>query len=168
MVIGLSKLSAYLPFDMNEVGESRCVLASFIKGGSIFHQPLDAIPPNKRFYSGGGGSIRGYAHQLVGPLDSQSIPLGGKSLAEIGTEIRFKTTETIGFVSFIEGGAVTEGRTPEFTRNPLWGAGVGFRYYSLLGPVRVDVAFPLKRRKDLNGKFIDSAFQLYLSIGQAF
>jgi translocation and assembly module TamA len=153
---------------MNEVGESRLVLASFIKGGSIFNQPLDAIPPNKRFYSGGGGSIRGYAHQLIGPLDSQYIPEGGKSLAEIGTEIRFKTTETTGVVSFIEGGAVTKGLTPEFAKHTLWGAGVGFRYYSPLGPIRVDIAFPLKRRKDLNGRFIDSAFQLYLSVGQAF
>ena len=48
------------------------------------------------------------------------------------------------------------------------GAGIGFRYYSPLGPIRVDIAVPLKRRKDTHGKFIDSAFQLYLSVGQAF
>ena len=168
MVIGSSTLSAYLPFATNEIGESRCVLAAFIKGGSIFNQRLETIPPNKRFYAGGSGSVRGYGYQLLGPLDSQSIPLGGRSLAETGAEIRIKTTETIGFVSFIEGGTVKTDRMPSFSKKVLWGAGFGFRYYSPLGPIRADIAFPLERRKDMNGKRIDSAFQLYLSVGQAF
>ncbi len=168
MVIGSSTLSAYVPFATNEIGESRCVLAGFIKGGSIFNQPLEAVPPNKRFYAGGSGSIRGYGYQLLGPLDGQSIPTGGRSLAEAGAEIRIKTTETIGFVSFIEGGSVKAERVPGFSKNLLWGAGFGFRYYSPLGPIRADIAFPLERRKDSNGKRIDSAFQLYLSVGQAF
>ena len=168
MVIGLASLSGYLPFFINEVNESRLVLASFIKGGSIFNQNLNSIPPNKRFYAGGGGSVRGYGYQLLGPLDSQSTPEGGKSLAEMGTEIRVRMTETTGVVMFLEGGSVTKGRKPEFIKKTLWGYGAGFRYYSPLGPVRIDIAFPCKRRHDTNGKSLDSAFQLYLSIGQAF
>ncbi|RZI45805.1 autotransporter assembly complex protein TamA [Candidatus Finniella inopinata] len=168
MVVGSTALSAYLPFATNEIGESRFVWASFVKGGSIFNQPLQAIPPNKRFYAGGSGSVRGYGYQLAGPLDGQSIPEGGRSLIEVGTELRFRTTETTGFVTFVEGCSVETDRIPSLSKGALWGAGVGFRYYSPLGPIRADIAVPMERRKDTSGKRIDAPFQIYLSVGQAF
>jgi translocation and assembly module TamA len=170
MTITQGNVSAYLPFMTNEIGESRGVLAGFVKGGSIFIKSLDFVPPNKRFYAGGGGSVRGYGYQMLGPLDSQNIPLGGRSLAEVGTELRIKTTETLGFVTFLEGGSVTASKAPDFRgKNMLWGAGVGFRYYSTVGPIRVDLAFPLKRRRVIGcGKAIDAPFQFYISVGQAF
>ncbi len=170
MTVTQGNVSAYLPFMTNEIGESRGVLAGFVKGGSIFIKSLDLIPPNKRFYAGGGGSIRAYDYQMLGPLDSQYIPLGGRSLAEVGAELRIKTTETIGFVTFFEGGSVSENKMPDFRgKNMLWGTGVGLRYYSAVGPIRLDLAFPLKRRRVVgSGKHIDAPFQFYISIGQAF
>lgn len=169
MTITQGSLTGYLPFMTNELGESDCVFAGFVKGGSIFIKTVDFVPPNKRFYAGGGGSVRGYGYQLLGPVDTQSSPIGGRSLAEIGTELRFKTSETIGFVTFFEGGSVSFNETPDFRgRHMLWGTGFGVRYYSSIGPIRADIGFPLKRRKDTNGKPIDSAFQFYISIGQAF
>ncbi len=170
MTITQGNVSAYLPFMTNELGESNGVLAGFVTGGSVFIKDLDAIPPNKRFYAGGGGSVRGYGYQKLGPLDSKYIPLGGRSLAEIGTELRVKTSETIGFVTFLEGGSVSSNKMPDFRgKNMLWGAGVGLRYYSTVGPIRVDLAFPLKRRRVVaSGKAIDAPFQFYISVGQAF
>lgn len=169
MTITQGNLTGYLPFMRNELGESDGVVAGFVKGGSVFIKSLDYIPPNKRFYAGGGGSVRGYGHQLLGPLDSQNIPLGGRSLAEIGTELRIKTSETIGFVTFLEGGSVSVNKMPDFRgRNMLWGTGIGARYYSPVGPIRLDIGFPLKRRKDSAGKAIDAPVQFYISVGQAF
>ncbi len=160
--------SAYLPLMKNEVGESPVVLASFLKGGSIWIKQTDMIPPNKRFYLGGPGSVRGYGFQLLGPLDQYRVPIGGRSFSEFGTEFRFKTSESIGFVTFLEAGTVQDQKTPKPTKDLLWGTGLGFRYYSSIAPIRFDIGFPLKRRRDANGKTIDSAFQLYVSIGQAF
>ncbi|MCX7338894.1 MAG: BamA/TamA family outer membrane protein [Alphaproteobacteria bacterium] len=169
MVIGQAGASAYLPFMTNEIGESRGVLAGFIRGGSIFMQNTNGIPPNKRFYSGGGGSVRGYGYQLLGPLDTLRTPLGGRSLAELGAELRLKASETIGFVTFLEGGSVTTNKIPDFKdKTLLWGAGFGGRYYSPIGPIRLDIAFPLKRRRDSTGNAIDRSYQFYVSIGQAF
>lgn len=168
MVVGFTSLSGYIPFFTNEIDESPFILASFFRGGSIFNQPLNSIPPTKRFYAGGGGSIRGYGYQMLGPLDNQGAPRGGKSLIEIGTELRIRPTETIGFVVFAEGGSVAERRIPTLSKELLWGSGFGMRYYSPLGPIRVDIALPMNRRKDARNRFIDSPFQIYFSVGQAF
>jgi translocation and assembly module TamA len=168
MTISQAGGAAYLPLLQNDLGESPIILASFARGGSIWINQTQAIPPNKRFYLGGGGSVRGYGYQLLGPLDKDRVPIGGRSFSEFGTEFRFKTSETVGFVSFLEAGSAQDGKMPHPTRNLLWGAGLGARYYSSIAPIRFDVGFPLKRRKDSNGRPIDSAFQLYVSIGQAF
>lgn len=121
------------------------------------------IPATKRFYAGGGGSIRGYKYQTVGPLNSKNDPVGGRSLLEIGFEARVRITEDIGIVPFIEGGNVYESMLPDFADELLWGAGLGIRYYTAVGPIRFDVAVPLDRRDN-----VDDAFQFYISIGQAF
>ena len=106
---------------------------------------------------------------MVGPLDATTVPLGGRSVAEWGTELRARVSETIGLATFFEAAAVTTKRAPEFgTKNTLYGAGVGIRYFSGFGPIRFDVAFPFTRRKDTSGKRIDSPYQFYISVGQAF
>jgi translocation and assembly module TamA len=168
MTVSQAGLSGYLPFLQNDLGESPLVLASFARGGSIWIQETQSIPPNKRFYLGGGGSVRGYGYQLLGPLDKDRVPLGGRSFSEFGTEIRLKTTETFGFVSFLEAGSVQDGKVPHPTKDLLWGAGLGVRYYSSIAPIRFDVGVPFKRRKNASGRTVDSAFQIYISIGQAF
>src|SRR5207253_2223566 len=77
---------AYLP-----LGErARTVLAGRLKLGTIVGAATGDIPANKRFYAGGGGSIRGFGYQKVGPLDASGNPTGGRSLMEIGAEARFK------------------------------------------------------------------------------
>ena len=122
----------------------------------------DAIPADIRFYAGGGGSIRGYPFQSVGPLRADD-PIGGRSLIELSAELRLKVTRTIGVIAFVDGGTAFEAVFPDFEEDLLWGAGVGLRYHTPIGPIRLDVGFPLNRRKD-----IDDPVQIYVSIGQAF
>ena len=141
----------------------RLVLAARGKIGMMAGDSASSIPASKRFYSGGGGSVRGYKYQTVGPLDSDNDPEGGRSLLEVGFEARARITDTIGIVPFIEGGNVFESMAPDFSGEFLWGAGLGFRYYTAIGPIRLDVAVPLDRRDG-----VDDAYQLYISIGQAF
>lgn len=139
------------------------VLAVRGKIGAMAGDSTNDIPATKRFYAGGGGSIRGYKYQTVGPLNSKNDPVGGRSLLEIGFEARVRITEDIGIVPFIEGGNVYESMLPDFADELLWGAGLGIRYYTAVGPIRFDVAVPLDRRDN-----VDDAFQFYISIGQAF
>lgn len=139
------------------------VFAGRIAAGSIVGTASDNIPANKRFYAGGGGSIRGFGYKLVGPLDALGDPVGGRSFFEIGGEARIKISRTIGIVPFIEGGNVYDAVYPDFSSNLRWAAGIGARYYTAIGPIRLDFAFPLNRRPG-----IDDRFQFYISLGQAF
>ena len=84
-------------------------------------------------------------------------------LAEFGAEVRWRVWGDIGVVPFIEGGQVFESELPEIGNGLRWGAGLGLRYFTAVGPLRVDFAVPLQRRRD-----IDDAFQFYISLGQAF
>ncbi|MES2252266.1 MAG: BamA/TamA family outer membrane protein [Pseudomonadota bacterium] len=162
-------LNVYIPLKQNELGEGKLVLAGYAKAGTLFINDFTKTPPNKRFYSGGAASIRAYSYQMVGPLDASSVPLGGRSMAECGAELRARVSESIGLATFFEAAAVTTKRAPEFgTKNSLYGAGFGVRYFSGFGPIRFDVAFPFTRRKDPYGKRIDSPYQFYISVGQAF
>ncbi|MBO6826822.1 MAG: outer membrane protein assembly factor [Sneathiella sp.] len=143
--------------------EKRLILALRGKVGSLVGDSTADIPAVKRFYAGGGGSIRGYEYQLVGPLDGNNDPSGGRSVIEVGAEARIRITDTIGIVPFIEGGDVYEEMAPDFSGEFQWAAGLGARYYTPFGPVRLDVAVPLNPRDN-----VDDKFQFYISIGQAF
>ncbi|WP_169569422.1 autotransporter assembly complex protein TamA [Sneathiella limimaris] len=143
--------------------EKRLILAMRGKIGSLLGDSTADIPAVKRFYSGGGGSVRGYEFQLVGPLDVNNDPSGGRSIVEVGLEARIKITDTIGIVPFIEGGNVYEDMNPDLSEDFQWAAGLGGRYYTPFGPLRFDVAIPLNPRTG-----IDDDFQFYISIGQAF
>lgn len=120
------------------------------------------MPADLRYYAGGGGSIRGYAFQSVGPL-SDDDPLGGRSLLELSNELRMNVTETLGFAVFLDGGAAFESAYPDLEESVRWGTGLGLRYFTPIGPFRIDVAFPLNRRDD-----VDDSYQVYISLGQAF
>ncbi|MGL4208046.1 MAG: autotransporter assembly complex protein TamA, partial [Candidatus Adiutrix sp.] len=132
--------------------------------GAIWGAETDNIPPSIRFYSGGGGSVRGYDHQLVGPLNSEGNPQGGAAVAELNAETRLRVSEDFGLVAFLDGGMVYDrpGANAYGFKNLLWGAGAGARYYTPIGPVRLDLATPLNRRPG------DGRLQVYISIGQAF
>lgn len=142
--------------------KNRFILAGRMRVGSIVGEDTDTVPADKRFYAGGGGSVRGYEFQKVGPLDSDGDPTGGRSLLELSAELRIRITEKIGVVPFIDGGAVTEESYPSFDQPILWAGGLGLRYYTDIGPLRLDVAFPI------NGREEDDFFQFYISFGQAF
>lgn len=141
---------------------SSWVLASRLKLGMLVGESLDGVPADVRFYGGGGASIRGYAFQSVSPLKGDT-PLGGRSLTEFSVEIRKRITDDFGIVAFVDGGSAFNSPYPDFGAPVKFGAGVGLRYFTPLGPLRFDVAVPLQRREG-----IDDAFQIYLSIGQAF
>lgn len=137
-------------------------LAGRVSLGSIVGAEIEEIPADKRFYAGGGGSIRGFGYQRVGPLDPFGDPRGGRSLFEVGVELRYRVTDTIGIVPFVDGGNVFDSTLPSFDEELKWGAGLGLRYFTGFGPLRADVALPL------NPEPGDDRWALYLSIGQAF
>jgi len=123
---------------------------------------LDDMPKDKRYYAGGGGSVRGYGFQRAGPIDIHDTPVGGLSSAEASLEFRYKLTETIGIVPFLDAGNVYDTSFPDLSKRLFLGAGIGARYYTGLGPLRFDIAAPLHRRSG------DRPFQIYVSLGQAF
>ena len=131
--------------------------------GQIFGISHDNMPADLRFYAGGGGSVRGYGYQLAGPLHGNT-PLGGLSMLTGSLELRFKVTESIGLVPFVDGGTAFLDTVPDFGQQEmLYGAGLGLRYYTTIGPIRLDVAVPLNKREG-----VDSDYQIYVSIGQSF
>jgi translocation and assembly module TamA len=141
--------------------DSATVLAAKTSIGTILGADIDSIPATERFYAGGGGSVRGYGYQEVGP-QINGDPSGGQSLATFSLEVRTKFTDTIGGVAFIDAGSVSETTAPDFS-NMAVGAGIGVRYYTSFGPIRFDIATPLTQKEDL-----DQNYQFYISIGQAF
>lgn len=149
--------SAYLPLD----GARRTVLAARVKTGSILGGTISGVPASRRFYAGGGGSVRGYVYQRIGPHLQDNTPRGGLSLVEVSGEIRHSLTSQWGVVAFVDAGAV--GLTPEPGLGDLdVGVGLGVRYDLGFGPIRFDIAVPLNRRSD------DPGYQVYVSIGQSF
>ena len=140
------------------------VLAGRARFASIQGAPLFAIPPSRRLYAGGGGSIRGYGYQAVGPKNDFLEPVGGRSLVEASVEARIGTGFFDGAVSvvpFFDLGSVSIESTPDF-RFIKYGAGVGLRYDTGFGPLRLDVGVPLNPDEN------DAAVAVYVSLGQAF
>lgn len=118
-------------------------------------------PPDRLFYAGGGGSVRGYEYQSLSPRDALGIPIGGRSLIETSAELRWRQSERLGYVAFLDAGAAGPDVEPAFG-DMRAGVGLGVRYYAGFGPLRADIAIPLDKREG------DADFQIYLSIGQAF
>lgn len=143
------------------VENPRLVLALRGRIGSITGAPRDSIPANRRFYAGGGGSVRGIPFQAASPLDDSGDPIGGRSLFEASVELRYNITETIGVVGFVDAGRAYEASYPDFSDTPFVGAGLGARYFTPVGPLRFDVAVPVQGD-------VDEDFQIYVSLGQAF
>ena len=150
----LAEASTYYP-----VTDS-LVLAGRLRAGSIVGIARDDLAPSRRYYGGGGGSVRGYGYQRLGPFDPNGDPVGGRSLNEFSIEARYRFGN-FGIVPFFDGGNSYESSTPKFS-DLRFGAGIGGRFYTNFGPVRIDVATPLNRRKG------DGRIALYISIGQAF
>jgi len=120
-----------------------------------------AVPLDKRFYAGGGGSVRGYGFQSIGPRDAQGRPNGGSSLVEGSVELRQRVRGNVGLVAFLDAGTVAESGRPDFS-DVRFGAGLGLRYATAIGPLRLDVGLPLSRREG------DEGYGIYVGLGQAF
>ena len=143
---------------------SKVVLAGRVRLGSIPGTIIDNIAPSRRFYAGGGGSVRGFGYQAIGPKDALGNPTGGRSLTEFSLEARVKTGifgGAISLVPFVDAGAVDQTPVPKL-RDIRIGAGLGLRYQTGFGPIRVDVGTPLGRRPG------ESRIGVYVALGQAF
>ncbi|WP_419866769.1 autotransporter assembly complex protein TamA [Alteraurantiacibacter aestuarii] len=150
--------SAYRQMSENVVLAGRVRLAS-IPGASV-----DDIAPSRRIYAGGGGSVRGYGYRQIGPLNGLGDPTGGRSLVEFSLEARIRTglmDGAVGVVPFIDAGSVGQDPIPGFDAIKF-GAGVGLRYHSSFGPIRIDIAAPLNPGPN------DAPVAVYVALGQAF
>ena len=180
LTVFTGKASIYIPFKKNAF-RNFLVLAVYSRYGTIFRNKNHDIPRDKLFFAGGANSVRGYGYQKIGAFsdvddgDEENRnnkplgkPLGGESVFEIGVEPRIRVADNLGFVAFLEGGNVYSKKMANPLRKLLFGYGVGIRYYTSFAPIRFDIAFPTKIRKTKKGKKVDSMFNLYISIGQAF
>jgi len=150
--------SAYKPLS------DRIVAAGRVRLGTILGAGVFDIAPSRRFYSGGGGSVRGYGYQQLGPKDMDGDPVGGRGLAEFAAEARIRLKQfggNFGIVPFFDGGSLTQETLPDF-KDWHFAVGLGARYYSSFGPIRIDVGFPLNRQKG------DGPLAVTVSLGQAF
>ncbi len=136
------------------------VIAGRTRIGTITGVARDDIAPSRRIYAGGGGSVRGYGFQQLGPKDASNDPVGGRSVNEFAVEARYRFGN-FGIVPFFDAGQVYDGSMPKFS-DIRYGAGIGGRFYTNFGPFRADVAMPINRQPG------ESKFAVYIGIGQAF
>jgi translocation and assembly module TamA len=136
------------------------VLAGRVRLGMIGGAKRADLAPSRRLYGGGGGSVRGFGYRELGPIDANGERVGGRSLIEAAVEARYRFGN-FGVVPFIDAGQAYTSVTPRFS-DIRFGVGIGARYYTNFGPVRIDVATPVDRRPG------EPRVAVYISIGQAF
>jgi translocation and assembly module TamA len=167
-IITQVKLAAY--FDLNNLGffdPGRSVLAMRALVGIAQGAGEFSLPPDQRFYGGGSGTIRGYPYQAVGPqFTTNGIPngnpKGGTAIAAGSLEFRQRFGKNFGAAIFVDGGQVSD--TLQADASDFFvGVGAGIRYYTPIGPIRLDVAFPTRRYSN-----DDVPFEIYIGLGQAF
>lgn len=154
---------AYLALGERE----RTVLAGRVKLGTLLGPSIEETPPDQLFLTGGGNSVRGYAFKSIGiphtaTTNGTQDVTGGPTLLEVSLEVRQRFTENLGAVAFVDAGMVESGSFINLNEDLRVGAGLGLRYYTGLGPIRLDVAIPLDPGPD------DPDFAIYAGIGQAF
>lgn len=152
-------MTAYQPLDAN----NRWILAFKCTLGCILGAKKRTIPPSERFYAGSEETLRGYRYHTVSPLDHHDNPRGGRSMMVYSLECRWRMSADIGWVFFWDIGNVYDAYVPQLYRRQLQAIGLGIRYHTPVGPLRLDVAFPLQPRRH-----IDRRFEIYLSMGQSF
>lgn len=149
--------SAYKSVD----ADSRLVLAGRVQVGTLTVGDITDVAPDKRFYVGGGGSVRGYAYQNIGPRDQDGDLIGGRSFVELSGEVRYRVSDAFGVVAFVDAGNAYSGMLPTFGDLKV-GVGGGVRYLTPVGPLRLDAAVPLQPGPG------DPSFAIYVGLGQAF
>jgi len=150
--------TCYIPLLPNK----NLVLALRMQVGSIAGTKRENVPLPKLFLGGSENELRGYKYQTVSPL-SGNKPLGGRSAVFASAEMRIRIMGKIGIVPFADFGTVTSSEIPSFDAKWFKSVGLGLRYFAFFGPLRFDIGFPLDKRDG-----IDSNFQIYASVGQAF
>jgi translocation and assembly module TamA len=182
-IISQVKLAIY--FDMHDLfgflDSGRSILAARVLGGDAQGAGQLSLPPDQRFYAGGSGTIRGYEYQIVGPhfysganggdghyytanapgRSDTGIPIGGTAIAVGSVEFRQRIGQNWGAAVFVDGGQVSAALKP-VPNDVRVGVGAGVRYYTPIGPVRVDLAVPMTRETG------DQGFQIYIGLGQSF
>lgn len=152
--------SLYIPLSPSK----KSCLAARVYFGSILGVDLFSVPAAKRFYAGTDQFLRGYDYFTVSPLNSSNEPIGGKSMLMFNIEMRFQANEDLGFVLFYDTGQVYAESYVRLREKFLRSVGFGIRYFSILGPLSIDIAFPIDRRPG----YEESLAKLYVSIGQTF
>jgi len=159
-VAGYFDLTHLLPTD-----PGRTVLAALARAGVAEGAGELSLPPDQRFYAGGSGTIRGYRYQSVGPLfttgPATGLPIGGTAIEAGNLELRQRFGSSFGAAAFVDAGQVS-GSLKVAPGEFRIGTGAGLRYYTPIGPIRLDVAVPVPRRPG------DDAFEIYIGLGQAF
>ncbi|KZK83333.1 Translocation and assembly module TamA precursor [Pseudovibrio sp. Ad13] len=150
-------IASYLPI----VGTDRVVLAGRVSAGAIIAPSVQDVPAARRFFLGGGGSIRGYAYKNVGPRLDDEVT-GGRSFMLFNGEVRTRITENIGLVGFVDAGAAYLTQFPNFDEPFSVGVGGGVRYFTPVGPLRLDVGVPLEPQRN------DPPFAVYIGLSQSF
>ena len=162
-IISQANVATY--FDLENLGlahdPGRSVLALRALAGLAQGAGELSLPPDQRFYAGGGGTIRGYRYQSVGPQFPDGNPIGGTAISAGTVEFRQRIGTSFGAAVFVDGGQVSANLKP-LAGTLRFGAGAGVRYYTPIGPIRLDIAAPIKRRRN------DDAFEVYIGLGQAF
>ena len=156
-VVMQASASTYI--DLGEHGRSVLAVRGMI-GDSEGAKQFD-LPPDKRFYAGGSATVRGYKYQAIGPAFANGNPEGGTAMAAGGVELRQRIFDNYGIVLFTDVGQVSV-NAPPFAGRWQMGAGVGGRYYTSFGPIRLDVAVPVNPQPN------SGSFEIYIGLGQAF
>lgn len=158
MVQSKAQVSGYYALDE----DAWYILAGRLAAGSIVGASIEDIPASHRFFAGGGGSVRGYRYRSLSPDGGFGFPIGGRSLLEASIEARIKVTKEIGIVPFYDTGAAFASAFPDFQSSMRSAVGLGLRYYTGIGPIRLDVATPLGRRPG------ESKFAVFIGVGESF
>lgn len=161
--------SYLLPFSLKQKEIAPFSLFNKISFGHLIGKDLDKIVPHQRFYLGGPETMRAYGLNLVGDLDADKHPKGGKSYGYYVGECRVQVHEKITLNLFHEIGIVNQTGLSDLFKgaNKFYhGSGVTVCYYSPVLPIQIGCAFPWKRRTNYTDKYIDDAFQFYVGIGQ--
>lgn len=161
------------------VGDSTAGYTRMLLTGSTYHKIADgpfvaavrgelgaflgsnAVPIDRLFFAGGGGSVRGFEYQSLSPRDATGALIGGRSLFDVSAELRWRSSDKLGYVLFVDSGAAADSADEVFN-DMRTAIGFGFRYYPGFGPIRIDIATPVDRRDG------EGPVQFYVSIGQSF
>ena len=161
----ITQVSIAYYLDLNSIGlnstRKRSILALRALGGLASGASEFSLPPDQRFYAGGSGTIRGYRYQSIGPVFPDGNPKGGTAIGAGSVEYRQRVGTSLGFAVFVDAGQVSDNLNA-LSGSLRFGGGAGVRYYTPIGPIRLDLAAPIGRRAG------DDKFEIYIGLGQAF